>query len=226
MAEVIVALDLPSAREAIRLVDRLPDLRWAKVGPVLYTAEGPALVRALRERGIKVFLDLKWHDIPHTVGEAVAAARDLGVALVSAHALGGPAMLAEAVRRAGDGPAVIGVTVLTSHGPPELATVLGRGVPDLGLEVVRLARIAVGQGCRGVVASPHEVAALREVLGREPWILVPGIRRAADARGDQQRAGDAGAAARAGATFLVVGRPITGASDPAAAFVEFRELAA
>lgn len=226
MAEVIVALDTPSGRKALQVVDALGDARWAKVGSVLFTAEGPAVVRELRSRGINVFLDLKWHDIPQTVGDAVAAASALDVQLVSVHALGGPAMLAAAVRRAEGGPAVVAATALTSHDPAELAVVLGRGVPDLGVEVLRLARLAVAGGCRGVVASPHEVAALREVLGTEPWLVVPGIRRATDSRDDQVRAGDPAVAARTGATFLVVGRPITGAPDPRAAFAEFRELAA
>src|SRR5581483_2300777 len=137
VAELVVALDLPSGRDALALADRLPGLRWAKVGPVLFTREGPALVRELGARGIRVFLDLKWHDIPSVVAAAVAAAPAEG------------------------GLAVVGVTVLTSHQAAEFAQVVGRGVPDLGAEAERLARLAVAAGLAGVVASGRELGLLR-----------------------------------------------------------------
>src|SRR6266705_2036984 len=120
MAELIVALDLPSGREALALAGRLPGLRWAKIGPVLYNREGPSLVKEFSERGIRVFLDLKWHDIPNIVASAVTAARELGVAMTTVHCLGGRAMLAAAAGAAGSDLAVVGVTVLTSHDAAEV----------------------------------------------------------------------------------------------------------
>ena len=217
MAELIVAFDLPSGRQALDLADRLPGLRWAKLGPVLYVREGPALVREFTARGVRVFLDLKWHDIPHAVAGAVTAARELGVSLATVHCLGGRAMLDAAVAAAGDLP-LVGVTVLTSHDSAGFAQVVGRGVPDLGFEAERLARTALAAGLRGVVASGDELALLREALGREAWIVVPGIRLPGDAADDQVRTVSPRDAVRRGATHLVVGRPITAAKDPAAAF--------
>ena len=217
MAELIVAFDLPSGRQALDLADRLPGLRWAKLGPVLYVREGPALVREFTARGVRVFLDLKWHDIPHAVAGAVTAAGELGVSLATVHCLGGRAMLDAAAAAAGDLP-LVGVTVLTSHDSAGFAQVVGRGVPDLGFEAERLARTALAAGLRGVVASGDELALLREALGREAWIVVPGIRLPGDAADDQVRTVSPGDAVRRGATHLVVGRPITAATDPAAAF--------
>lgn len=217
MAELVVAFDLSSGREALDLADRLPGLRWAKLGPVLYVREGPALVREFIARGVRVFLDLKWHDIPHTVAGAVTAARELGVSLATVHCLGGRAMLEAAVAAAGDLP-LLGVTVLTSHDAAALAQVLGRGVPDLGFEAERLARIAVDAGLRGVVASGHELGLLRSALGPDPWLVVPGIRLPGDSAGDQVRTVSPGDAVLRGATHLVVGRPITAAADPRTAY--------
>lgn len=225
MAELIVALDLPSGREALVLVDRIPGLSWVKVGSELFTAEGPALIRELRARGLKVFLDLKWHDIPRTAAAAASRARELGVELATVHAFGGREMLAAAVAAAGRDLPLVAVTVLTSLDVPALAQLLGRGVSDSGTEVLRMARLALDAGCAGVVASPHEVAALRERFGKACLIVVPGIRRPGDAPDDQCRVGGPREAARAGATHLVVGRPITTASDPARAFDELSELA-
>lgn len=221
MAELIVAFDQPSGREAQALADRLPDLAWAKIGPVLYVREGPALVREFAARGTKVFLDLKWHDIPSTVAGAVTAARDLGVQLATVHCLGGAAMLEAAVGAAGSLP-LVGVTVLTSHDAVGLGAVLGRDVRDVAGEVDRLARIAAAAGLRGVVASGHEIGTVRQALGPAPWIVVPGIRRPHDAAGDQVRMIAPRDAVRAGATHLVVGRAITHAADPAAAYAEIR----
>ena len=218
MAELIVALDLPSGRAATALAARLPGLQWVKIGPVLFAREGPALIREFTARGIRVFLDLKWHDIPNVVASAVTAARELGVSLTTVHALGGRAMLSAAAQAAGQELAVVGVTVLTSHDSAELEHVLGRGVPDVGFEAERLARAALQAGLRGVVASGRELGLLRETLGPEPWIVVPGIRAPGEPAGDQVRTIDPTEAAQRGATHLVVGRPITAATDPVAAY--------
>lgn len=214
MAELIVAFDLPSGREALALADRLPALRWAKLGSALFVREGPALVREFTARNIGVFLDLKWHDIPSTVERAVAAARELGIAMATVHCLGGHEMLVAAVGAAGDLP-LVGVTVLTSHTTAEMEQIVGRGVPDMGVESERLARLALGAGLRGVVTAGREIALVREVLGREPWIVVPGVRMPGDVADDQARTVTPQEAVRLGATHLVVGRPITRAGDPA-----------
>ena len=226
MAELIVAFDVPGGREALALAGRLPGLRWAKIGPVLFGREGggPALIQEFTQRGIRVFLDLKWHDIPNIVASAVNAARELGVAMTTVHCLGGRTMLAEAARAAGSDLAVVGVTVLTSHDAAELEGVLGRGVPDVGFEAERLARTAVQAGLRGVVASGQEAGLLREALGPDPWIVVPGIRAAGEATGDQVRTIEPREAVGRGATHLVVGRPITAAGDPVAAYQRLVEV--
>jgi orotidine-5'-phosphate decarboxylase len=221
VAELVVAFDLPTGQEALALASRLPGLGWAKIGPVLYVREGPALVRELTARGIRVFLDLKWHDIPNTVAGAVEAARELGASLATVHCLGGTAML-EAARKAGGegdgGLALVGVTVLTSHDSASFEAVVGRGVPDVGFEVVRLAHLARAAGLRGMVASGHEVGLLREALGADPWLVVPGIRAPDAVADDQARTVTPAEAVRRGATHLVVGRPITGARDPEEAY--------
>ena len=225
MAEIIVALDLPGSGEALHLLDRLPEARWVKVGSILMTREGPPLVRALIGRGLRVFLDLKWHDIPNTVADAVLAARDAGVALATVHTLGGEAMMVAAARAADGGVALVGVTVLTSHSAAGYADAVGRPTVDLGAEVGRLARSAARAGLQGVVCSPHEVSRVRDVLPEGALVVVPGIRRAGDAAGDQVRVAGAREAAQAGATHLVVGRPVLQAADPAAALRELQEEA-
>jgi orotidine-5'-phosphate decarboxylase len=218
VAELVVAFDLATGREALALADRLPGLRWAKLGSVLFVREGPQLAQEFAARGVRVFLDLKWHDIPSTVAESVAAARSLGVAMATVHCLGGPAMLAAAAQAAGPELALVGVTMLTSHSSAEAEQIFGRGVPDLGVEATRLARIALAAGLRGVVASGQELAVLRASLGTGPWIVVPGIRAPSDPAGDQVRTVTPADAVRGGATHLVVGRPITRASDPRAVY--------
>ena len=221
MAELIVAFDLPSGREALALAGTLPGLKWAKLGPVLFVREGPSLVREFIQRGIRVFLDLKWHDIPNVVAAAVTAARELGVSMATVHCLGGRGMLAAAQAASGGGGqnlALVGVTVLTSHDAGELESILGRGVPDVGFEAERLARAALHAGLRGVVGSGQELGLLREVLGPEPWIVVPGIRAPGEPAGDQVRTIEPAEAVRRGATHLVVGRPITQARDPVATY--------
>jgi orotidine-5'-phosphate decarboxylase len=221
VAELVLALDLPRALDAFELLDRLPALRWVKVGPILMTREGPGVVRDLVDRGLKVFLDLKWHDIPNTVSGAVAAARELGVAMATVHVLGGRRMLDAAVVSAGPELALVGVTVLTSHDPGSYAQTVGRPGVDLNAEVARLAGMATEAGLRGVVCSPREVSLLRERLGADPYIVVPGIRRAPDALGDQVRVASAEDATRNGATHLVIGRPLLHAADPSAVLEEF-----
>lgn len=218
MAELIVAFDVASGRDALALAGRLAGLKWAKIGPVLFGREGPALIKEFTQRGIRVFLDLKWHDIPNIVASAVTTARELGVSMATVHALGGRNMLAAAAQAAGPDLAVVGVTVLTSHDASELEGILGRGVPDVGFEAERLARAAQHAGLRGVVASGQELGLLREALGADPWIVVPGIRAPGEAAGDQARTIEPAEAVRRGATHLVVGRPITGARDPVAAY--------
>ena len=225
MPELVLALDLPRAADALRLLDRLPVLRWVKVGSILMTREGPELVRLLVGRGLKVFLDLKWHDIPHTVAGAVAAARDLGVSMATVHTLGGTTMLEAAVVAAGNELALVGVTALTSHDPAAYARTLGRSEVDLPQEVERLALIGSMAGLRGIVCSPQEVSLLRRRFGPGPYIVVPGIRRRTDILGDQVRVATAKDAANNGATHLVVGRPVLQAPDPAAALEEFMKEA-
>lgn len=224
MSEIIVALDLPG-EAALHLLDRIPDARWVKVGPILFVREGPALVRELSVRGLKVFLDLKWHDIPHTVAGAVAAASELGVAMATIHTLGGTAMMAASAEAASPGLGLVGVTVLTSHTPQGYAEAVGSDRVVLPDEVARLAAAAVAAGLRGVVCSPLEVAVVRRRVGSGSWIVVPGIRRAADPAGDQARTATPAEASRAGASHLVVGRPIVQARDPGAVFREMAEEA-
>ncbi len=225
MAEVILALDLPGGTEALRLLDDLPEVRWVKVGSILMTREGPVFLRTLIERGLQVFLDLKWHDIPNTVAGAVAAARDFGVGMATVHTLGGAAMMEAAADAAGDALALVGVTVLTSHDAAGYGGAVGRRDVDLGEEVSRQARAAKAAGLGGIVCSPHEVAMVRGVLGVNGRIVVPGIRRGSDARGDQARVATGKDAVSDGATHLVVGRPVLQAPEPAAAFHEFLEEA-
>ena len=225
MSEVILALDVPRAADALTLLDRVPELRWVKVGPILMTREGPSLVRTLLGRGLKVFLDLKWHDIPHTVAGAVAAAREIGVSMATVHTLGGSDMLEAAAVAAGPDLALIGVTVLTSHDPASYARAVGRSEVDLPPETERQALAATEAGLRGVVCSAEEVSLLRRRLGPEPYLVVPGIRRRSDARGDQARVATARDASDSGATHLVIGRPILLAPDPAAVLEEFMKEA-
>lgn len=221
MAELILALDLPDRPHALGMLDRLPALRWVKLGSRLMTAEGPSLVREVVSRGLSVFLDLKWHDIPNTVQEAVASARGLGVRMVTVHTLGGATMLRAAAEAAGAELAVVGVTVLTSHDEAEYAATLGRPSVRLLDEAARLARSAISAGLAGVVCSPLEIDRIRSGLGPDPLIIVPGIRRPGDEAGDQVRTATPAEAVRHGATHLVVGRPIILAPDPRAALDEF-----
>ena len=214
---LVVALDVPTPQEAAALVERLAGLAGMfKVGSQLFTAGGPELVRGLVARGEKVFLDLKYHDIPNTVAGAVSAACRLGVSLVDVHALGGKAMMEAAVgAMPAMGTRLLAITVLTSHDAASLAA-LGMAA-DLDQAVRRLALLAHAAEVDGVVASPHEVPLIREACGREFLVVTPGIRPAGARAGDQARAATPAAALAAGADLLVVGRPIIEAPDPAAA---------
>jgi orotidine-5'-phosphate decarboxylase len=214
---LIVAIDVPDESLAMVLVDALAgEVGMFKVGSQLFTAAGPGVVRSIVARGEHVFLDLKFHDIPNTVAGAVASAAQLGVSLLTVHGLGGRAMLEAA---AGATPAMgmrlLAITVLTSHDAKSLGEV--GVVRPLDEEVRELARLARAAGIDGVVASPHEVALLREACGSDLLIVTPGIRPAGAKAGDQARAATPGKALAAGADYLVVGRPITEAADPAAA---------
>jgi orotidine-5'-phosphate decarboxylase len=222
---VIVALDVDSAARALILADALRGHVGAfKVGKQLFTAEGPSVVRTLAERGDRVFLDLKFHDIPNTVAGAVRSAVATGAWMVNVHASGGRAMMRaageEAQRAAAQAgrerPLVIAVTVLTSLGDTALAEIgVARRVID---QVVHLARLAQDSGLDGVVASPQEIAAIRAACGPDFVIVTPGIRTAAQVgTDDQARTLTAAEAVRAGASYLVIGRPITSATDPRAA---------
>lgn len=151
MAEVIVALDLPQGSDALRLLDRLPQARWVKIGPVMMTREGARFVGTLIGRGLRVFLDLKWHDIPTTVAEAVTAAWELGVSLASVHTLGGSAMMEAAAVAAGPDLELVGVTVFTCHDADSFARAVGRQQVDLSREAARLAQAGIQAGLRGVV---------------------------------------------------------------------------
>jgi len=215
---LIVALDVSSAASAERIVAALGDRALTyKVGMQLFTAEGPRVVRDLVSSGRQVFLDLKYHDIPHTVGAAVAEAAKLGVNMLTVHASGGTKMLTAAVEAARVRPAVVvlAVTVLTSMGAEDLETIGMAG--SLEQSVVRLAKIALDNGCQGIVTSAREVSAVRAELGHQFAIVTPGVRPAGMATGDQVRVVTPAQAIAAGASHVVVGRPITEAADPAAA---------
>lgn len=216
-AEIIVALDEPSLDEARRLMDRLSGRAgFYKVGLQLFTAAGPAAVKAVQERGAKVFLDLKLHDIPNTVASAVRSARELHVDLCTIHLAGGPEMAAAAVEAAGDVLTILGVTVLTSS---TIETLEECGVQgSVGEQVVRLARLGHAAGVRGFVASALELPLLRKELGPDPLFVIPGVRPSGSDVGDQKRVATPGDVVSAGATHLVVGRPISRAADPGKAF--------
>ena len=222
---VIVALDFPDAGQALALASRLePALCRVKVGKELYTAAGPSIVESLVKSGFSVFLDLKFHDIPNTVGAACAAAARLGVWLMNVHALGGCAMM-EAARNALASlqapPRLIAVTVLTSMGASEMAQVGMSGSPQDA--VLRLARLAQACGLDGVVCSAQETAMLRRECGMPFLLVTPGIRPAPGDKGDQQRVSTPGTAIADGADYLVVGRPVTRAPDPLVALRAINE---
>lgn len=214
-ARAIVALDVPNAAEADSLLERLgPTADFVKVGNELFTAEGPRFVRHLRAERRDVFLDLKWHDIPNTVRNAARIAATLDVRLVTVHASGGRAMLEAAVEGAGHACGVLAVTVLTSLDAASLSEASGHTIARMEDEVLRLADLARQTGAHGVVCSGAEAAAVRAEYGNTLRILVPGIRLSGGARHDQIRVVTPEAAVAAGASYLVVGRAVTAATDP------------
>lgn len=222
MDQLVVALDTSDPARALDLAERLRGLAGAfKIGLQLFTAQGPALVRRFVERGDRVFLDLKFHDIPNTVAGAVSAAVDLGVWMTNVHATGGVEMMrsaraaADARARAADRPPpiLVAVTLLTSL-DEEALTASGIAGPAID-RVEGLARLAREAGLDGVVASPHETGRVRRTCGPDFVIVTPGVRAAGAARDDQRRTMSIRDAVRAGASYVVVGRPITAEADPA-----------
>jgi orotidine-5'-phosphate decarboxylase len=212
---LIVPLDVPSRRDADALVERLGGVpSWCKIGLELFCAEGPAIVADYVARGRRVMLDLKLHDIPETVARATARVAALGADLLTVHASGGRVMLEGAVKAAGR-TRVLAVTVLTSLDDADLEEIGAQGpVREL---VVRRARLAIAAGCAGVVASPHEIAAIRAIAPAGFLIVTPGVRPTGAAAGDQKRVMTPREARQAGADLVVVGRPLRDAADPAAA---------
>ena len=221
MAELIVALDVQSRAEAVERVKLIGDpVGFYKIGLELFTAEGPDVVKAVKDLGKKVFLDLKLHDIPRTVKRAVRSGGKLGVDLMTIHSVGGRAMIAAARAAAGEfgaaAPKILAVTVLTSLDQTDLEDVgiVGRTPAE---QVLAMAKFAVGNGADGLVCSPMEVGSLSRALPSGTLFVTPGVRPAGSAVGDQKRVATPGDAVRDGATHLVVGRPILAAADPAAA---------
>ena len=216
---VIVALDFPAEAPALALLDRLdPGMCRVKIGKEMFTRLGPSFVGDVAGRGFDVFLDLKYHDIPNTVAAACEAAADLGVWMVNLHASGGRKMMTAAAERlAGRAqrPLLIAVTILTSLGEEDIAEVGFSGSPEAN--VLRLAGLAEDCGLDGVVCSPREAAPIRAQAADTFALVTPGVRPATASLDDQKRVMTPGDAIRAGASYLVVGRPITGADDPLAA---------
>jgi orotidine-5'-phosphate decarboxylase len=219
-ADLIVALDVPNAEAMEAKLQEMPDfIEWYKVGLELFCAEGPAVLEPLKKRGKKIFLDLKLHDIPRTVGNAVKTAAAHGVNLMTVHAIGGRAMLEEAARAAAEctnPPKLVAVTTLTSLGQDDFN--------DLGIDrtvseqAVELGRLAISSGIDGMVTSAHEAGALREQFP-EAILVTPGIRMPEGDVGDQKRVASPSFAVEQGATHLVIGRPIVQAEDPVAAAI-------
>jgi orotidine-5'-phosphate decarboxylase len=216
---LIVAVDVANGDKARALVQGLGEtVTFYKVGKELFTAEGPEIVRDLVASGKRVFLDLKFHDIPNTVAGAVRTAASLGVSLLTVHASGGFKMLkaaAEAAAQSSAKPMVLAVTVLTSLSSADLEEIGVCG--DVDAQVLRLAQLAINAGCGGVVASAQEASRLRQSLGTGFTLVTPGIRPSGGVAGDQARVVTPEDAIRAGANYLVVGRPITASDDPQAA---------
>ena len=222
---IILALDRGSSDEALALAAAVPELRWVKVGLELYTAAGPGVVRELRRRGLRVFLDLKFHDIPATMAGACRSAARLGAELITVHAGAGTEALAAAQAAAVEGaaqeglgaPTLLAVTVLTSWDPDRFRRELAITTP-LAAYAAQLAAMAATAGLSGAVCSPWEVAGLRAAHPHPFTLVTPGIRPAGSAAADQKRVMTPAAAVAAGASQLVIGRPISGAAEPALAF--------
>ncbi len=224
MAQVIIPLDVPTLDDAMGLVDSLGEAAdFYKVGLELFTAEGSAAVQALKQRTKRVFLDLKLHDIPSTVARAVARARVLEVDLLTLHATGGRPMMEAAAQAAENDLTLLGVTVLTSMTSSDMEHSWGREVDSIEEEVVRLATLVRDSGVGGVVASVREAAPVKKALGSDLVVVTPGIRFAGGDAHDQARASTPGAAVAAGADYLVIGRSVTQAPDPAEALRRVHE---
>ena len=228
--EVIVAVDVPEAAAALDLIGKLPGDAWIKIGLELFAREGPAIVSRLVDEGRDVFLDLKLHDIPNTVAGAVRNVASLGARLLTVHASGGESMLRAAAGAAGEADdgtlKLLAVTVLTSLDNSEIAAVMGSGA-EVEVAVGRLAGLARESGIDGVVSSVAECRAVKLSCGEGFLVATPGIRLAHMGADDQKRVATPSVAAQAGADFIVVGRAITGADDPAEALRKVRaELAA
>ena len=210
---IIAALDVPDAEQAIKLAEAIaPAVGAFKIGKELFVSAGPDIVKRVRDTGAAVFLDLKFHDIPNTVAKAVASAVRLDVQMLTVHACGGSAMLQAAVRAAGDGPLVLGVTVLTSMDESDLAEVGVQKSP--ADQVLHLAQLATQAGLKGLVCSPKEIVSLREVLPPEVQLVTPGIRPIGSNSDDQKRVMTPAEAMKAGANWLVIGRPIYAVGKP------------
>lgn len=221
MAELIVALDVNTRQEAVEKVKEIGEsVEFYKIGLELFTAEGPDVVKAVKDLGKRIFLDLKFHDIPRTVERAVKSGGKLGVDLMTIHSVGGKAMIRAAADAAAEfgeaGPKILAVTVLTSLDQSDLCDVgiVGRTPAE---QVAAMARFATENGAHGLVCSPKEVGALSKALKAGTVFVTPGVRPAGAAVGDQKRVATPADAVRDGATHLVVGRPILAADDPAAA---------
>ena len=218
--KIIIALDVPDTDGALRLLDSLGDPpALCKIGLELFTAEGPSVIKAVQDRGSRVFLDLKFHDIPNTVAHAVKSASGLGVAMTTLHASGGPVML-EAAANAAEGSELLllAVTVLTSMDAAQLSST-GVNVEPRE-QVLRLAGLASDAGIGGVVCSPLEVNAIRTSLGNNLRIVTPGVRPTWAATGDQKRVMTPAEAVKEGSDWLVIGRPITAAENPRQAYAK------
>ena len=221
MADIIVALDVNSRQEAVEKVKAIGDsVGFYKIGLELFTAEGPDVVKAVKDLGKRIFLDLKFHDIPRTVERAVKSGAKLGVDLMTIHSVGGKAMIRAAADAAAEfganGPKILAVTVLTSLDLTDLADVgiVGRTPAE---QVAAMAKFATENGAHGLVCSPREVGTLSKALKAGTLFITPGVRPAGSAVGDQKRVATPAEAVRDGATHLVVGRPILAAPDPVAA---------
>lgn len=224
--KIIIALDVPDTEGALRLLDSLgepPTL--CKVGLELFTAEGPSVIKAVKSRGSEIFLDLKFHDIPNTIAHAVRSAAELGVAMTTLHAVGGPVMLeaaSKAAQASGNNDLLLlAVTVLTSMDATQLSTT-GIDVEPKE-QVLRLAGLASSAGIGGIVCSPLEIAAIKGSFGDSLRIVTPGVRPTWSVAGDQKRVMTPSEAVKAGADWLVIGRPITASIDPKKAYEHILE---